>query len=191
MKTKIFSALTITLTAGCLVALVQTKLAPVRYTHRKVVLVKCKLPDRLTWNGIARSGIERFEKYVAHTYICPAGVATIGYGFTDKKLVNKRFVSKEDARKILNEKLNEHCALVRKHVKVKLTASQIYALASFTYNCGEGSLLQLINGKGRLNSGNYKSVARLMPKYSTVKGKTLRGLVLRREWEVKLWNGNV
>lgn len=191
MKTKIFSALSITLTASCLVALVQTKLAPVRYDHRKLVLVKCRLPDKYTWNGITRSGIEHFEKYFAHTYICPAGVATIGYGFTDKKLVDKDFVSRENARKILNEKLNQHCALVKKHVKVKLTASQVYALASFTYNCGEGNLLQLINGKGRLNSGNYKSVARLMPKYSTVKGKTLRGLVLRREWEVKLWNGKV
>lgn len=191
MKTKIFTALSITFTAGCLVALTQTKLAPVRYDHRKLVLVKYRLPDKYTWNGITRSGIEHFEKYFAHTYICPAGVATIGYGFTDKKLVDKDFVSQQDARRILNEKLNEHCALVRKHVKVKLTASQVYALASFTYNCGEGNLLQLINGKGRLNSGNYKSVARLMPKYSTVNGKTLRGLVLRREWEVKLWNGKV
>ena len=191
MKTKIFTALTITLTAACLVALAQTKIASVQYQHRKLVLVKCKLADKHTWKGITRSGIERFENYFAHTYICPAGVPTIGYGFTDKKLVNRDFVSKQEARKILDQKLNEHCIIVMKHVKVKLTPSQIYALASFTYNCGEGSLLQLINGKGRLNSGNYASVARLMPKYSTVKGKTLRGLVLRRQWEVKLWNGNV
>ena len=152
------------------------------------VLVKGKLTTpKNNWKEITRSGIENFEKYFATTYICPGGVPTIGYGFTDKKLVDRNFVSLPDARRILDTKLNAHCAVVRKHVKVKLTEPQMYALASFTYNCGEGNLLQLISGKGRLNSGNYDSVTRLMPKYCTAKGKVLKGLERRRAWEVNLW----
>ena len=164
--------------------------APSTASFKKSILIKGKRQPSLPkndWKTIAQSGIARFEKYVPNTYICPAGVPTIGYGFTDKKLVQRNFVSLPEAQQILNSKFNNQCDIVRKHVKVELTEPQLYALASFTHNCGEGSLLQLINGKDRLNSGNYDSIPQIMPKYRTANGKVLRGLEIRRAWEVQLW----
>ena len=203
MKLKTISLLALTSTIGCLTHLASVNISE-KPLPKKAILVKGKLQaipspapiivkpnlpaaPKNKWKEITRSGIEQFEKYIPNTYICPGGVPTIGYGFTDKKLVNTNFVSLPDARRILDSKLDAHCDIVRKHVKVKLTEPQMYALASFTYNCGEGSLLQLISGKGRLNSGNYSSVSLLMPKYCTAKGKVLKGLERRRAWEVNLW----
>lgn len=198
MKLKIISLIALTSTLGCLTHLKLANLSE-KPSPKKAILIKGKLQtvpllvkvkpifQKNKWKEITRSGIEQFEKYIPNTYICPGGVPTIGYGFTDKKLVNANFVSLPDARRILDTKLDAHCDIVRKHVKVKLTEPQMYALASFTYNCGEGSLLQLISGKGRLNSGNYSSVSLLMPKYCTAKGKVLKGLERRRAWEVNLW----
>ena len=77
---------------------------------------------------------------------------------------------------------------VKKYVKVPLTHGQYACLVSFTFNCGEGNLKNLVSGKDRLNSGNYKSVERLLPLYRRANGKILKGLIKRRAWELELWN---
>jgi GH24 family phage-related lysozyme (muramidase) len=196
MKFKLIITLTTATTLGCLTHLANSVISPVAHVAKKIqpvattskaVLVKGKLPDRFIWHRFTRDGLKHFEKFEPHAYTCPGGVRTIGYGFTDKALVSKNSLSKVEAQAILDAKLEAHCDIVRKNVKVKLTIPQVYALASFTYNCGVGNLRQLINGKGRLNSGNYDSVAELMPKYRIGGGKVLNGLVRRRAWEVKLW----
>jgi len=153
----------------------------------KAILVKGKLPTKLSWDRITLNGIQHFESFAETPYVCPAGVLTIGYGFTEKKLVDRGRITKNEAKRILSNQLTNQCTLVKKYVKVKLTEHQLYALASFTFNCGEGSLKQLVNGKDRLNSGNYKSVPDLMMKYKFANGKPLRGLELRRAWEAKIW----
>ena len=79
--------------------------------------------------------------------------------------------------------------IVLRNVRVPLTEHQVCALTSFAFNTGEGNLQKLINGKDRLNSGNYDSVQKLMPMYRKGGGKVLQGLVKRREWELTLWNG--
>lgn len=192
MKIKAYTFLAAASTLGCLAYLSYSAISPVKIASDKLagskaVLVKGKLPEKYIWHAFTRSGIEHFEKFASHTYVCPAGVRTIGYGFTDKKLVNRNSLNQYEARVILDRKLDAHCSIVKKHVKVKLTTPQLYALASFTYNCGVGNLQQLVNGKGRLNSGNYDSVAKLMPKYRVGGGKILKGLERRRAWEVELW----
>lgn len=199
MKYKSITFIALASTIACLTHSMVSNRSTEKITPKKAILVKGKLQTppvlvkgKLTipkndWQEITRAGIADFEQYFPTTYICPAGVPTIGYGFTDKKLIDKNFVSLPDALRILDAKLKAHCNIVRKHVKVELTEPQMYALASFTYNCGEGNLLQLISGKDRLNAGNYDSVIQLMPKYRTSKGKVLRGLERRRAWEVNLW----
>jgi len=139
---------------------------------------------------IALDGVKSFEGFREKPYKCPAGVRTIGYGFTGP-LAKVKSISKEDADLLLTKELHQYVLSVEDNVKVPLTRNQLYALASFTYNCGEGNLRQLVNGKNRLNSGNYKSVERLLPKYRKGGGKVLKGLQKRREWEVKLWKGEL
>jgi len=167
-------------------SLVSHEIAPVNLGQR-ALHIRGKLPFEMTTRGITVKGIKFFENFYEKPYICPAGVPTIGYGFTDKQYLAKGTITKAEASLILDHELGKHCEIVKRYVKVKLTEEQLYALASFTFNCGEGSLKQLVNGKGRLNSGNYKSVPTLMMKYKCANGKPLKGLELRRAWEAKLW----
>ena len=139
---------------------------------------------------IALDGVKSFEGFREKPYKCPAGVRTIGYGFTGN-LAKVKSISKEEADLLLAKELHQYVLKVQDNVKVPLTKNQLYALASFTYNCGEGGLRQLVNGKNRLNSGNYKSVERLLPKYRKGGGKVLKGLEKRRQWELKLWKGEL
>ncbi len=78
---------------------------------------------------------------------------------------------------------------VRQAVKVDLTEYQLNALTSFAFNLGMTNLKTLINGENRLNSGNYKSIEKILPMYRKAGGKVREGLVKRRAWELSLWNG--
>lgn len=142
---------------------------------------------KVQWFSKMTEKVKSFESYRAQPYRCPAGVLTVGYGHTGKYASNSMSVSK--AESILNQELIETKKLVLSKVKVKLTEYQLAALVSFTHNTNEDCLDTLINGKNRLNSGNYDSVPKLLPLYVKAAGKTLRGLVIRRSYEVKLWQG--
>lgn len=136
------------------------------------------------------------ESFFSKEYICPSGKRTIGYGFTEKKYLDMKFISKEKALDILkNELIPKYRGLVRKYVKVPLNAHQEAALISFTFNCGEGSLNMLVGQPGRLNSGNYDSVSKYLPKYIHGKknGKPIvyNGLVVRRQKELNLFLGKI
>lgn len=98
-------------------------------------------------------------------------------------------MSKAQADRILRIELEERKAYVLRHVKVKLTEYQLAALVSFTHNTNERCLKSLVNASNRLNDGNYNSVAKLLPLYCKANGQTLRGLVKRRAWEARLWQG--
>ena len=135
------------------------------------------------------NGVKFFEGYRANTYKCWAGVKTIGYGCTDKSIVALGAISEHKASNILQQKINEVRDNVRQAVKVDLTEYQLNALTSFAFNCGMTNLKTLINGEDRLNSGNYDSIAEVMPQYNKAGGKTREGLVKRRSWELSLWNG--
>lgn len=148
-----------------------------------IVSPKHKIP----WFAKMTNKVKSFESYKAEPYRCPAGVLTVGYGHTGRYASSSMSVSK--AESILNQELIETKKLVLSKVKVKLTEYQLAALVSFTHNTNEGCLDTLINGKNRLNSGNYDSVPELLPLYVKAAGKTLRGLVIRRGYEVKLWQG--
>jgi len=141
------------------------------------------------FNSELLNGVKFFEGYRANAYKCCAGVKTIGYGCTDKSIVALGAISEHKASNILQQKINEVRDNVRQAVKVDLTEYQLNALTSFAYNCGMTNLKTLINGEDRLNSGNYDSIAEVMPQYNKAGGKTREGLVKRRSWELSLWNG--
>ena len=130
--------------------------------------------------------VKQFEGFYSRPYTCAGGRKTIGYGHT-AKAKNLSFVSKSEAHKLLMDDMEDSRQKVLSIVKVPLTEAQLAALASFTMNCGEGSLRQLVNGPDRLNAGHYGSVEKLLPQYCKAKGKTLRGLKNRRNFELTLW----
>jgi lysozyme len=129
-------------------------------------------------------------------YKCPAGVPTIGYGWTG--LVNGKpivvgvtKITQDEAETLLTQGLKIYETYVNSNVKVKLTQNQFDALISFTYNNGIGGLLQLIKCSG-LNNGNYAEVPAHLIQYdkATINGKLqeLQGLKNRRLREIVLWN---
>jgi lysozyme len=135
--------------------------------------------------------VKFFEGFNPKAYYCCGGVKTIGYGATDKKIVKMGTISESAASKFLLKELEECRNKVRSIVKVPLTQNQELALTSFTMNLGDGALKSLVNGKNRLNSGNYKNVPDLIKLYRKEGGKTRTGLVKRRSWEIEMFQNNI
>ena len=151
-------------------------------------LVKQKSKD---WDEELEKGLVHFEGFKPRPYYCCAGVRTIGYGCTDKRVTNKSWISEKDARALLLREVGEVRKKVEKEVKVELSENQLNALTSFAFNCGFSNLRKLVNGKDRLNSGNYKSVEKILPLYRRAAGKVRKGLERRRAWELALWQGKI
>jgi lysozyme len=150
-------------------------------------LIKQKSKD---WDKELEKGLVHFESFKSRPYYCCAGVKTIGYGCTDKRIVSKGWISEKDAKALLRREVEEVRKKVQREVKVKLSENQLNALTSFTFNCGLTNLRKLVNGKDRLNSGNYKSVEKILPLYRRAGGRVRKGLERRRAWELALWKGD-
>ena len=92
---------------------------------------------------------------------------------------------------LLEADLSKAATVVRRYVRVPLSAPQEAALIDFVFNLGEGNfasstLLRV------LNAGDYAAVPAQLRRWTKgrVKGvlTDLPGLIDRREAEVKLWN---
>ena len=159
--------------------------------YAQPILVKPNIEDypSADYDIVMISGVKFFEGFKPKCYKCCAGVPTIGYGCTDKNIVSKGKIDELTANRLLVDELTDTKEKVKEHVKVHLTENQLNALTSFAFNCGMTNLKKLVDGRNRLNDGNYESVERLMPMYRKAGGKVREGLVKRRKWEVSLWRG--
>ena len=125
--------------------------------------------------------IKEFEGCRLVAYKCPAGVWTIGYGHTGSDVFSGLSITHERAEELLKKDLEKYEGYVEKYVPFPLNQNQFDALVSFTYNCGAGNLQQLVNGR------DAATVAEKMLLYNKAGGKTLAGLVRRREAERELF----
>lgn len=134
--------------------------------------------------------IKSFEGLRLETYLCSAGVPTIGYGTTrinNKPIELGMKITKEEAESFLKSDLSKFESAIIKSVKVKLNQNQFDALVCFVYNIGIGNfnastLLKL------LNQGKIKESSEQFIRWNKVKGKVVNGLTRRREAEKKLFN---
>lgn len=137
--------------------------------------------------------LEEFEAFEASPYLCPAGIPTIGYGFTyypdTKKKVTMQDspISKEKAVEILRLLLEQYELAVDSATVDTITQKQFDALVSFTYNIGienykKSTLRKLVN----LNPDDL-NIANEFRRWNKVKGRAVRGLTLRREKELKYY----
>lgn len=145
---------------------------------------------KLSAKGLAL--IQSFEGY--HTaqadgscvaYLCPAGVATIGWGCTEGVKLGMRW-TREEADAALMRELAQFEAAVSRLVTVEINQNEFDALVSFAYNCGSGAL-----GKSsllkKLNAGDRAGAAAAFALWNKGGGKVLRGLVRRRAAESALF----
>lgn len=130
--------------------------------------------------------IKKFEGCKLESYICPAGVWTIGYG-TTKGVVPGMKITKEKAEELLKLDIEKFEKTVLNLVNVDLSQCQFDALVSFTYNLGGGNLSTSTLLK-KLNNKDYYGASQEFIKWNKSKGKVLSGLTRRREDERNLFN---
>ncbi len=133
--------------------------------------------------------VRHFEGLYLSTYLCPAGVPTIGYGHTAGVRMGQT-IDGLQAEVFLRADMADAAAQVDKLVAAPLTDRQRGALASFVFNLGAGALRDSTL-RSMLNNGDYKGAAGQFGRwvYATVNGEKaqLPGLVKRRAAEKALF----
>jgi|TARA_R110000868_G_scaffold381300_1_gene647679 lysozyme len=148
-----------------------------------------KINMKISIEGIAL--IKKFEGCRLESYLCAAGVPTIGYGST--KLVEMGMtITQEGAEELLLKDIAEFEEFVLEASEMPLSQHQFDALVSWTYNLGPSNLNASTMLKV-LNKGAYEDVPAQIKRWNkaTVNGQrvVLDGLVRRREAEALLFAG--
>lgn len=130
--------------------------------------------------------IKRFEGCQLKAYICPAGVVTCGWGSTgpDVTLTTVWTQEQADARMVRDATrfLSE-----AKKLCPNVSGNRLAALADFCYNLGSG-MLKTSTLRKKVLSEDWNAVPAEFRKWVNGGGKKLKGLVIRREAEVELFN---
>ena len=129
--------------------------------------------------------IKKFEGCKLQAYYCSGGVLTIGYGHTGG-VKETDVITQEEADKLLKGDVLRFEKYVEDNVKVELDQSQFDALVAWTFNLGVGNLKSSTMLK-KLNNGEFESVPFEMRRWNKAGGKTLNGLIRRRQAESLLF----
>jgi lysozyme len=132
--------------------------------------------------------ITSFEGFSAKPYLCPAKLATIGYGNTfykDGKKVTMidKSITKEEALDMFKDIADKFAKRVSACVKSPITQNQFNSLVSFTYNVGvanfmNSTLLRKVNA-----NHTDPSIRAEFLRWDKVGTKKLAGLTRRRIYE--------
>ena len=129
--------------------------------------------------------IKRFEGCRLEAYKCSAEVLTIGYGHTGG-VKEDDTITQEEAEKLLRADVFKFEEYVEDNVMVELDQGQFDALVAWTFNLGPGNLRESTMLK-KLNEADYASVPSEMKRWNKAGGKTLDGLIRRRNAEALLF----
>jgi lysozyme len=134
--------------------------------------------------------VKSFEGLKLTSYLCPAGVPTIGYGTT--RINNRRVtlgttITMVQAEEYLRADLNVFANGARNLLRVPLNENQFSALVSFAYNVGlsalrRSTLLKIVNSNP--NDGRIRLE---FLKWNRANGVVLNGLTRRRTAEANLY----
>jgi lysozyme len=143
--------------------------------------------------SVAAALARRFEGLHLKPYLCPAGVATIGYGATFYEdgtpvRLTDQAITKARSEALLLWMIRS----VYMPSVIKLCpgiglqpAGHIAAVIDFTFNLGVGRLKGSTLRK-RINANEWGAVPTELRKWTRGGGKVLKGLVIRREAEIAL-----
>jgi len=132
--------------------------------------------------------IKKFEGVRLRSYLCPAGVLTIGYGHTGSDVYPNQQITEEEAENLLWKDTESAQQTVSSFVSVKINQNEYDALVSFTFNVGptafvNSTLLKLLN-----HGADRKVVAGEFDRWVKAGGdEPVPGLVRRREAEKALF----
>lgn len=143
--------------------------------------------------------IDRREGFVSRTYLCPAGVPTIGNGFTMGSKVFAAYwmatrghalrmgdtITREESRKILRMIVDEEYGRAVARTVAPEKQHHFDGASSMALNCGTGALNW--RWAKALAASDVKECGRLLRTTGvTANGRRLQGLVNRRELEARL-----
>ena len=139
--------------------------------------------------------IKSSEGLKLKAYLCPAGIWTIGYGFTKGVRAGMTITEEQATQRLMNEictrekELNE--ILDRNHVVVN--QNQFDALMDWCYNFSPYRLEHGGSGHGptgilsRLMKKDYQGAAKELLRWNKVGGVSSDGLIKRRKEEYDLF----
>lgn len=136
--------------------------------------------------------IKSFEGFSPRPYFCPAGVATIGYGSTfypngKKVTISDKTITEKQATSFLESTLITFEKYVDTYCVDVINQNQFDALVSFCYNLGPANLKSSTLLKKVNKNPNDETIRAEFMKWVKAGGKTLPGLVRRREAEANLY----
>lgn len=136
--------------------------------------------------------IKMFEGYKAKSYLCPAGIVTIGWGstmYTDgRKIKLGDTINEQQGEELLMWELkNKSIALAG----LNLNQNQFDSLLSFVYNLGVGAFAKSTLKKKILANPNDPTIKAEFMKWNKARvgGQLmeLKGLTRRRESEAEMY----
>lgn len=143
--------------------------------------------------------IKRFEGLITHSYLCPAGYWTAGYGHREN-VTKDTVMTEEEAENLLKKDLRKFESKLNyslEHDNVNLNKNQFDACISFIFNLGFSAFIFSTLYK-KLKAGDYEGASNEFPKwvYITKTDKLtgerfkikLKGLETRRKSEQELFN---
>ena len=158
---------------------------------KRLVIILCLLVSNVIFSNEL---IKQFEGLYLKSYVCPAGVVTVGYGATrdinNKPLELNTTITIEEAYKLFERDIKLKEEAILSLVSIKLNKNQLDALVSFVYNIGipqfrRSTMLKL------LNKGDYIGASNEFDRWVNAGGRPLKGLILRREAEKVLFLNSV
>jgi len=142
--------------------------------------------------SIATELCREFEGFRSKPYLCPAGVATVGYGSTrypDGRAVtlDDSPITRREADEILRWQLERQFlpGVLRLCPGLIATPVALNAIVDFAYNLGVGRL-QTSTLRRRINQGDWGGAREQIMRWTRAGGKVLPGLVRRRAAEAQL-----
>ena len=135
--------------------------------------------------------IKKYEGLRLSSYLCAAGVPTIGYGSTrhpngKKVLLGEKLNNEKEATQLLLATLSPYEDAINKHLP-NLNQCQFDALVAFSYNVGTGALIKsTLLKKAKVNAADPSILDEFL-KWNKAGGKVLNCLTNSRREEANLY----
>jgi lysozyme len=143
------------------------------------------LASTLLPSTLALDAIKAHEGLRTAAYLDAVQIPTICYGSTRAVYIGQKASLRECEIRLMQDATYAGRGVAH-GVKVRITQGQYDALVSFVYNVGETKFYKSTLLK-RINAGDCLGAGREFSRWVYAGNTRLRGLVVRREGERKLW----
>lgn len=136
--------------------------------------------------------IKSFEGLKLKPYLCPAKIATVGYGNTfyengTKVKITDPSITEQRATELLRHSLKSFEKYVDSYCRDDINQNQFDALVSFCFNVGPANLKSSTLLKKVNANPNDPTIAQEFLRWNKAGGRALKGLTRRRQAESDLY----